>query len=105
SQLGYSREQFLVIQLVGILFFAGTIPLSAILADRHGRRLTLMIVSASIAAFGLALGPMFNGGLVGVVATTVIGFALMGLTYGPLGTILSELFPTAVRYTGSSVAF
>jgi len=29
----------------------------------------------------------------------------MGLTYGPLGTIVSELFPTPVRYTGSSLAF
>jgi MFS family permease len=29
----------------------------------------------------------------------------MGFTYGPLGTMVSELFPTAVRYTGSSVAF
>jgi MFS family permease len=29
----------------------------------------------------------------------------MGLTYGPLGTALSELFPTAVRYTGASLTF
>jgi len=29
----------------------------------------------------------------------------MGLTYGPMGTILSELFPTAVRYTGASLTF
>ena len=29
----------------------------------------------------------------------------MGMTYGPLGTVLSELFPTAVRYTGSSLTF
>ena len=35
----------------------------------------------------------------------VIGLALMGLTYGPLGTVVSELFPTPVRYTGSSLAF
>jgi MFS family permease len=35
----------------------------------------------------------------------VVGLSLMGLTYGPLGTVLSELFPTAVRYTGSSLAF
>jgi MFS family permease len=34
-----------------------------------------------------------------------VGLALMGLTYGPLGTIVSELFPTPVRYTGSSLAF
>ena len=31
--------------------------------------------------------------------------SLMGLAYGPLGTVLSELFPTAVRYTGSSLTF
>jgi len=36
---------------------------------------------------------------------TILGLALMGLTYGPLGTVVSELFPTAVRYTGSSLAF
>jgi MFS family permease len=34
-----------------------------------------------------------------------IGLSLMGITYGPLGTLVSELFPTAVRYTGSSLAF
>ena len=34
-----------------------------------------------------------------------IGLSLMGFTYGPLGTALSELFPTAVRYTGSSLTF
>jgi MFS family permease len=33
------------------------------------------------------------------------GLALMGFSYGPLGTVLSELFPTAVRYTGSSLTF
>jgi MFS family permease len=35
----------------------------------------------------------------------VLGMSLMGLAYGPLGTLLSELFPTAVRYTGSSLTF
>jgi len=35
----------------------------------------------------------------------IVGLGLMGMTYGPLGTLVSELFPTAVRYTGSSLAF
>ena len=39
------------------------------------------------------------------MATMALGLALMGFTYGPLGTALSELFPTAVRYTGSSLTF
>ena len=29
----------------------------------------------------------------------------MGLTYGPLGTILSEIFPVSVRYTGSALSY
>lgn len=36
---------------------------------------------------------------------TCLGLSLMGFTYGPLGTVVSELFPTRVRYTGSSLAF
>ena len=104
--LGYDRETFLFAQLFGVLFFAITIPLSSLLADHYGRRRTLLWVSAAIAVFGFALAPLFGAGnLTGVVAFLAIGFALMGLTYGPLGTILSELFPTAVRYTGSSLAF
>jgi MFS family permease len=34
-----------------------------------------------------------------------LGLSLMGVLYAPTGTVLSELFPTAVRYTGSSLAF
>ncbi len=41
----------------------------------------------------------------GAVGMMALGLALMGLTYGPLGTVISELFPTPVRYTGSSLAF
>nr|WP_206370465.1 MFS transporter [Solimonas marina] len=105
TALGYPRQQFLMIQLFGILFFAATIPWSAKLADRHGRRRTLMWVSGAIAVFGFVMAPMFQAGLPGVMVTLAIGLALMGLTYGPLGTILSELFPTAVRYTGASLTF
>jgi MFS family permease len=105
SKLGYTREEFLIIQMVGVLFFGATIPLSAVLADRHGRRLLLMLVTAGIAGFGFLLGPLFAAGETGVVVAMVIGFSLMGMTYGPLGTLLSELFPTEVRYTGSSMSF
>jgi metabolite-proton symporter len=104
TALGYTREKFLMIQLFGILFFAATIPIGAVLAER-GRRATLLCVTAAIGAFGLVLAPMFAAGTIGVVMTMVVGLSLMGLTYGPLGTTLSELFPTAVRYTGSSLTF
>jgi metabolite-proton symporter len=102
--LGYTREQFLLIQLFGILFFAVTIPWSAALAER-GRRPMLMGVHAAIFAFGLFMPPMFGAGPLGTMLAMAIGMSLVGLAYGPLGTVLSELFPTPVRYTGSSLTF
>jgi len=104
TALGYRRETFLLMQLFGILFFALTIPLSAVFAER-GRRMTLLWVTASIAVFGLIMAPMLESGATGAVFALAVGLSLMGLTYGPLGTLLSELFPTAVRYTGSSLTF
>jgi MFS family permease len=104
SALGYSRGEFLRMQLFDIVFFAVTIPLSAILAER-GRRRTLLWVTAAIGIFGLVMAPMFAAGPAGAMVMMAVGLSLMGLTYGPLGTVISELFPTSVRYTGSSLAF
>jgi metabolite-proton symporter len=105
TALGYSRERFLLIQLFGILFFAATIPFAAVLADRFGRRRTLLWVTVIIGLFGFVLEPLFHAGTPGVMLTMAIGLSLMGFTYGPLGTALSELFVTSVRYTGSSLTF
>jgi MFS family permease len=76
-----------------------------VFADRHGRRRTLLWVTLAIAAFGFVLAPLLLGGTAGVTLGIALGMSLMGLTYGPLGTALSELFPTSVRYTGSSLTF
>jgi metabolite-proton symporter len=106
AALGYSREEFLVLQMVGVCFFGLFIPVSAVLADRFGMRRVMVGVSLSIALFGLVLGPLFgSGNVVGVLGFLCIGFALMGMTYGPLGTALAAPFPTAVRYTGASLTF
>jgi len=104
SALGFRREKFLLMQLFCVSFFAVTIPISAKLAER-GRRRVMIWITVSIFLFGLILAPMFVAGTEGAVAMMALGLALMGLTYGPLGTVISELFPTPVRYTGSSLAF
>lgn len=68
--------------------------------------MALIVVSAAIAAFGLLFGPLFGAGTaVSVVAFMVLGMCLVGFTYGPLGTMLAELFPAEVRYTGASLTF
>jgi len=104
AALGYSREKFLLLQMVSVVLFAVAIPISAILADR-GRRSALLFITVLIGLFGLVLAHLFTAHTVGAMTMLAVGFFLMGLTYGPLGTVLSELFPTRVRYTGSSLAF
>jgi metabolite-proton symporter len=104
SALGYSRERFLLMQMVGILFFAAMIPVAAVIAER-GRKPVMAGITVAIGLFGLALAPLFQAGWVGVAVMLAVGMALMGITYGPLGTVIGELFPTEVRYTGTSLAF
>ena len=105
SKLGYSREQYLVIQLIGVVFFAATIPLSAWLSDRLGRRGVLIAATACTGVFGLFLQPLLGGGLAGALAFNILGLALMGFNYGPIGAALASPFPVSVRYTGASMTF
>ena len=106
TTLKIPRTDFLLVQLFSVLFFALTIPVSALLADRIEGRQMLMLVSVAIALFGLVFGPMFGSGSMGMITVFLsLGLGLMGLIYGPLGTALSELFPTEVRYTGLSLTF
>ncbi len=104
TALHYSRDTFLVMQLAAMFFFAITIPLSAKLAE-HGRRRTLIWVTVAIGVYGFVMAPLLQSGIKGALLALILGLSLMGLTYGPLGTVLSEFFPTSVRYTGSSLTF
>ena len=106
SDLGFTRRDFLIIQLFAILFFVIGIPASALLADRFGRKKVLLLVSSAIALFGLSFSYFMDSGSTFLITTFIcLGMGLMGLTYGPLGTFLSELFPTEVRYSGASLTF
>ena len=104
TALGYSRETFLLIQLAGVICFGLTIP------DRRadGRERPPAHAHLGHRAHRPVRpgdGADAHSGMTGAILTMCLGLGLMGLTYGPLGTVLSELFPTAVRYTGSSLTF
>jgi metabolite-proton symporter len=106
TDLGFSRRDFLVIQLFSILFFLIGIPVSALLADKFGRRKVLILVTMLILLFGFSFTFLLEvNGHQMITAVVCIGMGLMGLIFGPLGTFLSALFPTEVRYTGASLTF
>jgi metabolite-proton symporter len=106
SVLHYPKTGFLIGQMISMLSFGLGIPLSAVWADRYGRSLILIIATAGIFIFGLFFSPFFSTGSLVITSLFLsVGMFLMGFTYGPLGTALAEIFPAAVRYTGSSLAF
>ncbi|GAA3875176.1 MFS transporter [Leifsonia kafniensis] len=103
--LGYSYNTFVLMLIAGVLFFGLFTWLSGPWADRFGRRKTLIWVTIGIIVFGLIWVPLLGAGFAGVMIWLVIGFSLMGMTFGPMGALLPELFPTNVRYTGSGISY
>ncbi|UOQ59840.1 MHS family MFS transporter [Leucobacter rhizosphaerae] len=103
---GYTYNAFILMLVFGVVFFGIFTLVSGPLADRFGRRRTLLVVTAAIAVFGLLFVPMLGGGSTPMVMFFLaLGFTLMGLTFGPMGAFLPEMFPTNIRYTGSAVAY
>ncbi len=109
--LGFGYTDFVTMQIIGVIFFGIFTLLSGPVADSLGRRKLLIWITLGIAVFGLTFtlllspqaDPKFTGAL--VQAFLVFGFVLMGATFGPMGALLPELFPTNVRYTGSAISY
>ncbi|HKT58360.1 MAG TPA: MFS transporter [Microbacterium sp.] len=109
--LGFGYIDFVVMQIIGVVFFGVFTLLSGPIADAVGRRRLLIWVTVLIIVFGLAFAvfllpqadPKLTGAL--VQAFLVFGFVLMGSTFGPMGALLPELFPTNVRYSGSAISY
>jgi metabolite-proton symporter len=106
--LGFSFFDFLRLQMVAVVFFAALIPVSGMLADRWGRRPTLIAVTVAIIGYGAAFAALLDpqrSSAGSVLLFLALGMTLMGLTFGPMSAVLPELFPTNVRYTGSGIAY
>jgi metabolite-proton symporter len=102
---GISFVDALKIQIFGAVMFGITNIAAGLLADRIGRRNLLIISVVLTGAFSFALGPLLAMGLTGIYIFALGGLAIFGLNYGVIGAALAAPFPTAVRYTGSSITF
>lgn len=103
--LGIDRPTFLTMLIIGVVFFGIFTVVSGPLAEKYGRRKFLIWVTIGILIFGLAWTLFFGPGQAAAMAGLIVGFTLMGLTFGPMASYLPELFPSNVRYTGSAVAY
>ena len=102
----YSQQaigEFLSVELAGALLAAAAMPVSGLVADRIGRRRTLGMLAVLIAAFSVVTPWLLGGGTVGQDAFILLGFVLLGLSYGQsAGSVTSNFLPR-FRYTGAAL--
>jgi len=104
--LGFPRNTMLWMLMMAVIGFGVMVPIAGLLADRFGRRKTMIVITLMIIAFALVFPFMLgSGNPLLVMAFLVCGLSVMGLTFGPMGALLPELFPTEVRYTGASFSY
>lgn len=105
--LGLPRNEVLWMLMMAVIGFGVMVPVAGLLADAFGRRKSMVIITTLIILFALFVFPplLGSGSPVLVMAYLLIGLSLMGLTFGPMGALLPELFPTEVRYTGASFSY
>ena len=108
SALHTGFNQALLIAVISNIGFALTIIPSGILSDRIGRRTVMIIATALLLILALPLLKILQAesSTLAVKALVVlVAGGLVGMLAGPGPAMLSEMFPTRVRYTGLGLAY
>lgn len=96
-------SEFMVIQVIGAAIMAVGVIVSGLIADRFGRRTTLGALAILIAVLSAFIPTLMNGGDVGQDTFILIGFGLLGLSYGQAAGAVTANFPSRYRYTGAAL--
>ena len=93
----------LTVQIIGAaIAFVGTL-VSGLIADRFGRRTTLAAMAVLIGIFSLAAPWLLDGGVAGQDIFILVGFGLLGLSYGQAAGVVTSNFESRFRYTGAAL--
>jgi MFS family permease len=99
-----SPSSFLMVEFLGAICGIVAIICSGLLADRVGRRNQLGICAVLIAVFSFVAPVLLNAGASGRYAFVIIGFSLLGLSFGQVSGAVASRFGREYRYTGSAMA-
>ncbi|WP_213980995.1 MFS transporter [Sphingomonas sp. dw_22] len=95
--------RFLMIEIVAAVFGVLAVIASGAIADRVGRRTLLGVSAAGIAAFSGFAPQLLNGGVAGELAFMIVGFILLGVSFGQSSGAMNANFASARRYTGAAL--
>ena len=96
-------SEFLVVQMIGAGLATLGIIASGKIADRVGRRRTLGTVAVLIAVFSGFAPTLLGGGRLGQDIFILLGFSLLGLSYGQASGAVTSNFEAKYRYTGAAL--
>ena len=82
---------------------AGGVVASGVIADRLGRRKTVGLFAVLIAVFSGFAPTLLDGGTLGQDVFIMLGFILLGFSYGQVSGVLSSNFAPRYRYTGAAL--
>lgn len=102
----FTREgpgRFLIIEMVAAAFGVAAIIASGPIADRVGRRTLLGASAVAIAAFSGFAPQLLNGGGFGEALFMLLGFVLLGVSFGQSSGSVASNFSRANRYTASAL--
>lgn len=94
---------FLGIELGTVLICLAAVIGSGALADRIGRRLLLLVCAVAIGIYALVAPRLLDGGLVGEFFFMVVGFLLLGFSFGQSSGAVASRFEKRYRYTASAL--
>jgi MFS family permease len=98
-----SIDDFMVVQVIGAAVGICAIIVSGLLSDQFGRRNHLAICAVLIAVFSF-IGPrLIAAGDAGQDAYVIIGFGVLGLSFGQATGSVSFRFGRGYRYTGAAL--
>lgn len=98
-----SVGQFLTVQIIGALLAGLAMPISGLVADRVGRRSTLGTLAIAIGIFSLFTPILLDSGSMGQNIFILVGFVLLGLSYGQAAGAVTSNFLPHFRYTGAAL--
>ncbi|MET0268435.1 MAG: MFS transporter, partial [Duganella sp.] len=98
-----SLAGFLELQMIGTVLMTVGIIISGVVADRYGRRRTLGTLATLIAIFSIAVPFLIDAGDVGQNIFILVGFSLLGLSYGQASGAVTANFEQRFRYTGAAL--
>ncbi|MGW3422715.1 MFS transporter [Streptomyces phaeochromogenes] len=108
SSLNATFQQALVATVLANLGFAATIIPAGLLSDRIGRRPVMLTGALLVTVLAVPLLNLLqNTGTSNAMkgGAVFVAGAVVGLMAGPGPAMLSEMFPTSVRYTGLGLAY